>query len=341
MTPEQVAKLFQAFSQADASTTRNYGGTGLGLAITRHFCRMLGGEVTVTSEYGKGSTFTIRLPADGPAARETPTTVRALEGAGAGTVLVVDDDRATHDLLDRGLGALGYRIVHAFGGPEGLRLAREERPDAITLDLIMPQQDGWAVLRELKADPDLRDIPVVLVTVLGDREMGYALGAADYLTKPVDPDVLARVLARCRDRAGGGVTEILVVDDDAATRAMLRRNLAKAGWTVTEAADGREALARLARSRPAAVLLDLMMPGVDGFEVLEAMRREEAWREIPVVIVTAKDLTREEADRLRANAECVFQKGAYNRAELVDLVRGIVARAARGGSRSEPDAAAG
>jgi signal transduction histidine kinase/CheY-like chemotaxis protein len=323
MTPEQVGRLFQAFSQADASTSRNYGGTGLGLAITKHFCRMLGGGVVVESEHGKGSTFTIILPVaaeqtsvDG---REPPTV-----GDTRPTVLVIDDERATHDFLGRELDARGYRVVHASGGLEGLRLAREVRPDAITLDVIMPEVDGWAVLRELKADPALRDIPVVLVTILGDQEMGYALGAADFLTKPINAETLARVLGRYR--AGDGWAEVLIVDDDPVTREVVRRPLTKAGWSVSEATGGCEGIAYLSRSQPAVVLLDLMMPGMNGFEVLKRMRDEEAWRDIPVIIITAKDLGREELARLNGQAERVFKKGAYDRAELIAIVHDMIAR---------------
>ena len=322
MTPEQMAKLYSAFSQADASTTRNYGGTGLGLAITKHFCLMLGGDVMVRSELGEGSTFVVTLPAVCPTIDEALPQERA-EGT-AGTVLVIDDERTTHDLLERELSVRGYRVVHAAGGREGLRLARELRPDAITLDIIMPEIDGWAVLRELKADMDLRSIPVVLVTVLGDREMGYALGAADYLTKPIDADALLGVLGRFY--AGDGDDSVLVVDDDPMTREMLRRILSKRGWSVTEAADGFDALSVLGRTRPAVVLLDLMMPGMDGFDVLDAMRREATWRDIPVVIVTAKDLTAEEVTWLNQRAERVFQKGAYKRSELVGVIHDMIAR---------------
>jgi signal transduction histidine kinase/CheY-like chemotaxis protein len=322
MTPEQMAKLYSAFSQADASTTRNYGGTGLGLAITKHFCLMLGGDVMVRSELSEGSTFVVTLPAVCPTTDEALPQERA-EGT-AGTVLVIDDERTTHDLLERELGARGYRVVHAAGGREGLRVAREMRPDAITLDVIMPELDGWAVLRELKADPDLRSIPVVLVTVLGDREMGYALGAADYLTKPIDPDALLGVLGRFH--AGDGEVPVLVVDDDPMTREMLRRLLSKRGWSVTEAANGSDALSVLGRTRPAVVLLDLMMPGMDGFEVLDAMRREATWRDIPVVVVTAKDLSTEEVTWLNQHAERVFQKGAYKRSELVGTIHDMIAR---------------
>jgi signal transduction histidine kinase/DNA-binding response OmpR family regulator len=331
MTPAQMAKLFQAFGQADASTTRNYGGTGLGLAITKHFCRMLGGDVTVESEHGRGSTFTLTLPA-GHDERAGPR----VHGAGvrgpdvpvgqAGTVLVIDDEQAVHALLERELAGKGYRVVHAGGGREGLRLARAVLPDAITLDVIMPEFDGWAVLRELKADPELREIPVVLMTILGDREMGYALGAADYLIKPIDTEALLRVLGRFRTAEGRA--EVIVVDDDPATRDVLRRTLAREGWTVVEAEDGYGALALLERPTPppAVILLDLMMPGMDGFQVLEAIRRREAWRDVPVVVVTAKDLTRDELVWLRTNAEEVFHKGSYHRRELIAVVHDLIAR---------------
>jgi signal transduction histidine kinase/CheY-like chemotaxis protein len=342
MTPAQIAKLFEAFGQADASTARNYGGTGLGLAITKHFCRMLGGDVTVESEPGRGSTFTITLPArhDERAGHREPEVVGAgLSARRAGTVLVIDDQPAVHALFERELAGRGYRVVHAMGGREGLRLAREARPDAITLDVLMPEFDGWAVLRELKADPELREIPVVLVTILGDREMGYALGAADYLIKPIDTGALLSVLGRFRPAEGRA--EVVVVDDDAAARDVLRRTLGREGWTVAEAEDGYEALALLERSTPppAVVVLDLMMPGMDGFQVLEAIRRHEAWRDLPVVVVTAKDLSRDELVWLRTNAEDVFQKSSYNRRELIALVDDLIARgvSVAGGPGTLPD----
>jgi CheY-like chemotaxis protein len=226
--------------------------------------------------------------------------------------------------------AKGYRVVHAGGGRAGLRLARELLPDVITLDVLMPEMDGWTVLRELKADPMLRDVPVVLLTVLGDKEMGYALGAADYLTKPIDAEALLRAIERVQ--AGRRrPAEVLVVDDDADAREVLRRMLAREGWTVAEAADGHEALASLERSVPAVMLLDLMMPGMDGFQVLEAMRREEGWRDVPVVVVTAKDLSREELDWLRIHAERVFLKGAYDYAKLIELLDSMIVRRVSGG----------
>jgi signal transduction histidine kinase/CheY-like chemotaxis protein len=321
MTPEQVVGLFKPFSQADASTTRYFGGTGLGLAITQHFCRMLGGDVTVESEYGKGSTFTITLPVVCPkAVPEVP--LPAAEQSANGTVLVVDDERAARDVLGSALTQEGYRVVTATGGQDGLRLARHEKPDAIILDVIMPDLDGWTVLRSLKADADLCKIPVILVTVLGDRDMGIALGAAEHLTKPVDPKELLRLLARVQWSAR--TPDVLIVDDDRATRDVLRRALVKEGWMVREAANGAEGLDQLTKAKPAVMLLDLIMPEMDGFEVMREMRLNPVWRDIHVVIVTSKDLSRDELEWLRGHAMDVFQKGAYGRAELITAVRGMI-----------------
>ena len=321
MTPEQVVGLFKPFSQADASTTRYFGGTGLGLAITQHFCRMLGGDVTVESEYGKGSTFTITLPVVCPkAVPEVPLPVA--EQSANGTVLVVDDERPARDILGYALTQEGYRVVTAAGGQEGLRLARHEKPDVIILDVIMPDLDGWAVLRSLKADADLCKIPVILVTVLGDRDMGIALGAAEHLTKPVDPKELLRLLARVQWSAR--TPDVLIVDDDGATRDVLRRALVKEGWMVREAANGAEGLDQLTKAKPAVMLLDLIMPEMDGFEVMREMRLNPVWRDIHVVIVTSKDLSRDELEWLRGHAMDVFQKGAYGRAELITAVRGMI-----------------
>ena len=247
MTPEQLAKLFEAFTQADASTTRRFGGTGLGLAISRQFCRMMGGDITVESESGRGSTFTIRLPAQvAEAVEEPPRPPSRPRRAppGIGTVLVIDDEPAVRDLMQRFLAKEGFRVVTAAGGEEGLRRARELRPDAITLDVMMPGMDGWAVLSALKADPDTADIPVVMLTIVDDKNLGFALGAADYLTKPIDRERLVTVLKQHRrDRP------VLVVDDDVEVRQLLRRMLEPEGYTVMEAENGRAALGQPARRR--------------------------------------------------------------------------------------------
>ncbi|HEY9423147.1 MAG TPA: ATP-binding protein, partial [Thermoanaerobaculia bacterium] len=220
MTSEQMGKLFQEFSQADASTTRNYGGTGLGLALSRRLCRMMGGDITVESEFGKGSTFTIHLPAEvrDPAVEPAHPGVTDLKvseedtSEGANTVLVIDDDAAVRDLLQRYLRKEGFRVVSAGGGEEGLRLAGELCPDVITLDAMMPGMDGWAVLSHLKAAPELSDIPVVMLTMVDDKSLGYALGAADYLTKPIERQRLVSILEKYRQDEYP--CDVLIVDDD-------------------------------------------------------------------------------------------------------------------------------
>jgi GAF domain-containing protein/DNA-binding response OmpR family regulator/anti-sigma regulatory factor (Ser/Thr protein kinase) len=323
MTPDQVAKLFEAFTQADAATTRRFGGTGLGLALSRRLCRMMGGDVTVDSEAGRGSTFTIRLPARVAEPAEeaaTPEEPADLGASGVGTVLVIDDEAAVRDLMQRFLAKEGFRVVTASGGEEGLRRARELRPDTITLDVMMPGMDGWAVLSALKADPVVAEIPVVMLTIVDDKNLGYALGAADYLTKPIDRERLVAALRHHRrDRP------VLVVDDDPDIRALLRRMLEPDGYTVIEAENGRTALARLRDAAPSVVLLDLMMPEMDGFEFVAEFRRHETWRAIPIVVITAKDLTREDRERLNGYVQKILQKGAYGRDELLAEVRELVA----------------
>jgi signal transduction histidine kinase/DNA-binding response OmpR family regulator len=333
MTPEQLNRLFQAFSQAQASTTREYGGTGLGLAISRHFCRMMGGDITLESEPGVGSTFTVRLPTVVEEETREPTPEAGDTGdhsppatPRSPLVLVIDDDPATRDLLRRVLSKEGFRVATAANGEEGLRLATELRPDAITLDVLMPGMDGWAVLAALKADPDLADVPVIMLTMLDDKNLGYALGATDYITKPADRERLLAVLRKYGPDQGGG---ILIVEDDAATREMLRRMLETEGWTVGEAHNGRVGLERVAERQPHLILLDLMMPEMDGFEFVTSLRKHEEWRAIPVVVITAMDLTPDDRRRLNGYVERILQKGASSREALLAEVRELVARVGR------------
>jgi GAF domain-containing protein/DNA-binding response OmpR family regulator/anti-sigma regulatory factor (Ser/Thr protein kinase) len=325
MTPEQMARLFEEFGQVDASTTRRYGGTGLGLALSRRLCRMMGGDITVASEPGRGSTFTIRLPAEvREPLRESPAAAAREAAAGASTVLVIDDDGAVRDLMARFLEKEGFRVVAAAGGEEGLRLAREVAPDVITLDVLMPGMDGWSVLAALKADAALADVPVVMLTMLDDRNLGYALGAADYLTKPIDRERLVAVLGRYRRDL-----PILVVDDDADFRALARRMLEREGYAVVEADNGRVALDRLRDATPGVILLDLMMPEMDGFEFADAVRADAAWRSVPIVVITAKDLSPADHERLNGSVARVLQKGALSRETLLGEVRDLVAVSAR------------
>jgi PAS domain S-box-containing protein len=325
MTEEQQAKLFQEFSQADASTTRKYGGTGLGLAITYRFCRILGGTIEVESAHGQGSTFTLRLPADfsprpdGSAPQDWDVAPDGSREPGRDTVLVIDDEAEARELLERFLARHGFRVVTAGSGEQGLRLAHEVDPVAITLDVLMPGMDGWSVLAALKADAALAEIPVIMVTILEDRNAGFALGAADYLTKPVDRERLAALLEKYRRGRPGA--PVLIVDDETGARELLRRIVEKEGLQAVEAENGREALVRLRESPPALILLDLMMPEMDGFEFLEELRGQEAGRAIPVIVITAKELTPEDRARLNGSVHRVLQKGYYTREELLREVR--------------------
>jgi signal transduction histidine kinase/CheY-like chemotaxis protein len=323
MTAEQLGKLFKDFSQADSSTTRKYGGTGLGLSISKRFCQMMNGDIQVESEPGKGSVFTVRLPSVVSKPQPLPITeIKAAAAAKGSLVLVIDDDPTVHELMSRSLMRDGFRIEFASSGEEGLRKARELQPDAITLDVMMPRMDGWAVLSTLKADPTTTHIPVVMVTMVSDQGLGYALGASDYLTKPIQKDKLLSVLKKYQCEAES--CDILIIEDDSAIREMMSRMLKNDGWATVEAENGRVGLEKLANSQPGIILLDLMMPEMDGFEFLTEMGKHEAWLKIPIVVVTAMDLSTEDHQRLTGHVEQIIQKGAYPRDVLLAEVRSLV-----------------
>ena len=327
LAPEQKERLFQSFSQADASTSRKYGGTGLGLVISRRFAQMMDGDISVQSEQGKGSIFTVRLPRVAGASKDLHETVELemppVPVAVIPTVLVVDDDRATRELISRGLEKEGFRVITANTGEEALRLARAQRPDAISLDVLMPGMDGWTVLSSLKADPITASIPVVVVSMLDDRDIGFALGAADYLTKPVDREKLVTALRRFRG-APRAARPVLLVEDDPAARDVIKRTLEKDGWLVWEAENGRSALKILIKQMPDLVVLDLMMPEMDGFEFLTYLRQSEQGRRVPVVVVTAKAVTAADRARLSGQVGRIFHKGSFTRAELIAELRRVL-----------------
>jgi signal transduction histidine kinase/CheY-like chemotaxis protein len=326
MTPEQLSGLFREFAQADASITRKYGGTGLGLVITQRFCEMMGGTVTASSVHGAGSAFTIRIPAQVkeaiPALPAAPGTRAVSVMPERPTLLVIDDDPTVHDLMRRFLGRDNFNIQSAHGGEEGLRMARELHPAVITLDVMMPHVDGWTVLSALKSDPELSTIPVIMVTIVDDRGMGFALGAVEYLTKPIDRARLMDVLGRYRRNPVAHTA--LVVDDDRPTRQLTRRQLEREGWKVREAENGREALESAAEALPDLVLLDLMMPEMDGFQFVREFRNHREWRSVPVIVVTAKELTAEDCRELNGQVERVLQKGAFGRDELLTEIRELL-----------------
>jgi signal transduction histidine kinase/DNA-binding response OmpR family regulator len=336
MTPKQQTKLFQSFTQADASTTRKYGGTGLGLVITQQFCKIMGGTIQVESEVGKGTTFTIRLPeqvlqpelpiqqeqcetSSGSPVKASSINVASVNAAS--TILVIDDDLSVHDIMQRFLSREGFKVITSMSGQEGLRLAREQSPDLILLDVKMPNLNGWEVLSRLKSDPELARIPVVMVTLEDDQSLGYALGAVDYLLKPIDCD---RLLALLQPYRIDSSPFVLVVEDNQDNREMICRQLTKAGWDVLEAANGLQALELMQTKQPGIILLDLMMPTMNGFEFIWEIRQHPQWRSLPVIVLTAKDLTLEERQWLAAQTQRIYQKGTSNRKLLLDEIHSLL-----------------
>jgi PAS domain S-box-containing protein len=332
MTPEQLERVFQPFTQADASTTRKYGGTGLGLAISQRFCQMMGGSIEAASNLGRGSTFTVLLPSEikqPELDRKVRISTSGPRAPAAGTVLVVDDDPISRDLIERALARQGLRIELAASGEQALILAKQLRPDAITLDVMMPGMDGWAVLSALKADPELAEIPVILLSFVGNKSLGFALGASDYLTKPVDGKRLAALLEKYRrDRDGvannSSIGQILIVEDDVSIREILRRILEKHGWAVAEANSGSAALQQLNVARPHLILLDLMLPEMDGFELIGELRKSDSGKAIPIVVITGKELTELENQQLESSVDRVLHKGVYSCDTLLREVRELV-----------------
>lgn len=329
MSLEQTQKLFERFTQADASTTRRFGGTGLGLAITRSFCRLLGGDITVSSEEGKGSCFTMLIPAEietaQPEAIIDSMPAAGAEGDGrAGLVLVIDDDQSARDLMTRFLIKEGFAVQTAGDGVNGLRLAKDLRPSVILLDVTMPRMDGWSVLASLKADPVLASIPVVMVTVIDEHGLGYSLGASDYLLKPVEWDRLKSVIDRLNV---SGASDILAIDDDEDTLARTSVMLERAGFKVETAVNGALGLDKAREKKPDLVLLDLMMPVMDGLAFLREFRDNSEWADVPVVVLTSKDITREDWQILNGKADRVLTKGMVNMRDLVAQLRVTIGKA--------------
>jgi signal transduction histidine kinase/DNA-binding response OmpR family regulator/HAMP domain-containing protein len=326
MTEEQMSKLFQEFSQADSSTTRKYGGTGLGLAISDRLCRLMSGSIKVESQPNVGTTFIVSLPADRADVLDVaPAKAVARQEPGrTSRVLVIDDDATVRDLMRRFLSREGFDVVTAAGGHEGLEFARDLRPSVITLDVFMPDMDGWSVLQALKHDANLARIPVIMMTISDEKQKGFTLGASGYLTKPVDRGRLAEILDRFKNSAA--TSTVLIVEDDMSTRELMRRLLIGEGWRVHVAANGRQALERAKIETPNLVLLDLMMPEMDGFEFLVEFRKTPEFVSVPVIVVTGADLNSNDRRRLNGGVQHILQKATSSQDDFLRQIRTLVAQ---------------
>jgi CheY-like chemotaxis protein len=321
---EEQTAIFDEFRQGETVEHRGRGGTGLGLAIVRKLAGVLGGTVSVESETGKGSRFTVVLPMelpDRPAAPAVPEAWPVPPAHSERSVLVVDDDEGVRRLLAYELAPLGVEVLEAADGRQALEVALAERPGAILLDVLMPGLDGWETLHGLKQRPETRNIPVIMLSVVENRAFGLSLGAFDYLVKPLDVSKIVESLSRTGVLASLG--HLLVVDDDADVRQLLSQELVAAGYRVMAVEGGAEALAAMEQEKPTAVVLDLMMKPPDGFEVLCRMREDPALKDVPVVVVTAKELTEEDYESLRGSARKVVRKGADPSRLVAEVLRAV------------------
>ena len=353
-----IEKVFEEFQQIDSSSSRKYKGTGLGLPIARSYARLLGGDLTVQSIYGQGSTFTLTIPpvfpkeklpkpegapppapvfspapprpapaptAPGPSARPAEVVRPPVvpEGTKGPLVLSIDDEPEVIELLQRYLGPEGFTVQGALSGDEGIRLAEELHPVVITLDIMMPDKDGWQVLRELKSNPKTRDIPVIIHSVMDNKPLAISLGALDLMPKPSEAKKILDVVGRAmksKDR------RILIVDDNEDFANYVQVILQQEGYQTTVAFSGEEALKAVAEGVPALMFLDLTMPGMDGFEVVRRLRMKPEWREIPVVILSGKDLSKEERETLRLNIQEFIEKGHFSREAISNVLKKIIPR---------------
>ncbi|QZZ19188.1 response regulator [Leptothermofonsia sichuanensis E412] len=341
--PDLQATIFEVFNQGDNSSTRKYSGTGLGLALSQRFCHMLGGTISVESTPGEGAVFTVSLPVDvidhqvstvfastTPAshASEVPPQPEVFTSSpDSGLILVIDDDRTVRDLMVKTLNQEGFRVVTTWSGEEGRRLARELRPCLILLDLMLPEDNSWAILSALKADPGLAEIPVIMMAIARDQRAGFTLGISDYLMKPADFKRITLLLHHCRNQIAAGT--ILLVQEDTTTRQVIQRLLEKEGWTLAIADNTHLALELVHQVQPDLVLLDLMPPDMKGLEFIAHLRQHPHFHALPIVVATAQEPASDHYLWLNRYVETLLQQEEYSCEKLLIEVRKLVTTCAQ------------
>ncbi len=334
MSDEQMSRLFNSFVQADSSTTRKYGGTGLGLTISKQLAILMGGDVIVNSELGKGTTFTATFLADFIGASESLKNLQqktgslienviTLENNTGKTILIIDDDPTVSELMKRQLLKEGYKVVIAPNGKEGISLARDLKPDVITLDILMPEMDGWSVLRTLKADPEVSNIPVIMASILDEKNKGFSLGAADFLSKPIQKEYLMKSI---RNLIGDKENlKICLIEDDESLRFTIKEILEKQDVQIIEAENGKVGMDILQNEeiKPDLILLDLMMPVMNGFEFLKAIRETEL-NSIPILVLTGAELSGDEKTFLLGETQRILEKSEDTMSTIVNEVSNVI-----------------
>ena len=325
MTEEGLSKVFREYEQAERSTSAKHGGTGLGLPITKKLAEMMGGDVMVTSEIGTGSVFTLYVPRVCPQEHDEVEDGNAISKLSdkEKVVVLIDDDVPIHDIIRRTLSKIGLTLIGATDGEKGLQIVREMKPKLLLLDVLMPGRDGWSILKECKSDPELRDMPVVMVSQLSQDVLSESLGADDYLTKPIDRDLFLETVQRLIKDSPNGENKVLVIDDDADVRELLSRMLKDAGWISLTARDGKEGLEKV-KDTPSLIVLDLEMPRMDGFEFLDAyMKNYDELNRAPILVYSGKDLSEVQKDILNKNVAGMVRKDEVSMEELSKIVKNI------------------